>query len=446
MKIFSIYDELPPSVRPTYFYTIRSAIVGALAGGIASLLGNIAVSNLHASQWDMAVMTSMEGAGMLLAFFWGGFTAGRRKMPFVFWPAVLSGSIFFLLGLVKAPTVFCLLVGLMGLIGNVGAPARAGIVGSNMPASVRGLISGFTQRWAILVGVTVAVAGAEIIQHQASVYRWILPLGGVFAILSALIFLRIRVRGEKRLAGGSDPSPFAAFHVLARDKFFRTYMVDFFLFGLGNLLTMPIVLIVLRDDMHADFRQIQWTTVIIPAVMGLATVGFWGRVLDKSNPVSMRAWMNMVWLALPLGYYLAPRHPVMIAGFSIHPVDFIWIGAVVQGSIAAGQGLIWMLGATYFARKEDVPLYQGVHIGLTGIRALAGPFLGTFMVDHLFGGGMEARRSLFLVSFFMMVTSALLLFRLSARIRREFGGRMPGSGDKGLSAGEPRIEDQHSVD
>jgi hypothetical protein len=32
------------------------------------------------------------------------------------------------------------LVGLMGLIGNVGAPARAGIFSSNMPASVRGRI------------------------------------------------------------------------------------------------------------------------------------------------------------------------------------------------------------------------------------------------------------------------------------------------------------------
>jgi MFS family permease len=428
--MFTIYDEVPFTVRPTYFYTIRAALVGAIAGGIGSLLGNVAVSILHASQWDMAVISSMEGGGMLLAFFWGGFTARRRKMPFVFWSSVLSGSIFFVLSMVGTPTVFCVLVGLIGLVGSIGAPARAGIVSSNMPASVRGMIIGFTQRWSILVMVVVGIAGAEVIQNHSWTYRWILPAGGVFAIAAALIYLRIRVRGENRPVPAKDSGSFAVFRVLAKDKLFRTYMIDFFLFGFGNLLTGPIVLIVLRDDMHADFRQIQWTNVIIPAVLGLTTVGLWGRKLDKSDPVTMRAWMNVVWLVLPLCYYFAPRHPVLVGGFSIHPVVFIWIGAVVQGSVATGQGLIWMLGAMYFAKKEDVPLYQGVHIGLTGVRALTAPFVGPLIVESVFGGGLEARRSLFLVSTLMMVISALLLFKLSSRIKHELGGRMPGSAQR----------------
>lgn len=426
--MFSIYEEIPFSVKPTYIYTVRSALIGAISAGVGSLLGNIAVSILQASQWDLALMTSLEGTGMLLAFFWGSVAAGRPKMPFVFWPGIICGSFFFFLGWINLPTVFCALVGVMGLIGNVGAPAKAGIVSSNMPSRLRGRISGFVQRWAILIVVIVGIAGAELIQGASWIYRWILPIGGVFGIASAIVYRRIKVRGERNSAAEqqvSDSSFFAAFRVLGRDKLFRTYMIDFFLFGFANLLTLPITLIVLRDDMNADFRQIQWTNIIIPATTGLLTVGFWGRVLDRANPVVMRAWMNLVWIALPLCYYFAPRHPVSFAGFTMSPVHFIWIGTFVQGSIAAGQGLIWMLGATYFARKADVPLYQGVHIGLTGLRALIGAYVGPLMVEHLFGGGMEARRSLYLVSIMMMLISAFLLFKLAGRIKREFGGKLP---------------------
>ncbi|MBA4387912.1 MAG: hypothetical protein C0404_08015 [Verrucomicrobia bacterium] len=445
-SIFSIYSELPRSVRPTYFYTVRSALIGAVGGGIGSLLGNIATSLLHASQWDLAVMTSLEGVGMLLAFFWGGFASGRRKMPFILWPNVIGGVIFFILGLIGIPTIFCVLVGLVGLVFSIGMPAKAGIVSSNMPASVRGLISGFVQRWSMLIAVVTAIVAAEIIQHYSWTYIWIVPLGGIFTIASALIYNRMHVRGEGRLSTTPGFNPLASFHVLVRDKFFRTYMTDFFLFGLANLMTLPLVMIVLRDDMHVDFRQIQWTNVIIPAVMGLVTVGFWGRVLDRSNPVKMRAWMNLVWIVLPVCYYIAPRSGLSVFGISIQPVVFIWFGAIVQGTIAAGQGLIWMLGATYFARKEDVPLYQGVHIGLTGVRALIGSFLGPLMVEHLFGGGMEARRSLFLVSSLMMLISALLMFKLVTRIKLEYGGRMPSQSDSAAIGAGVRIEDQHSPD
>jgi hypothetical protein len=77
----------------------------------------------------------------------------------------------------------------------------------------------------------------------------------------------------------------------------------------------------------------------------------------------------------------------------------------------------------YFARKEDVPLYQGVHIGLTGLRSLGGAFLGPMLVG-LMGGGPEARRMLFLAMCLAMIVSGLLMLRLAAKMRREMGGRL----------------------
>ena len=439
-NVFTIYDELPLSVRPTYYYNIRSGLLNGVALGVGGMFENIAAKILHASSWQLALMTSLSGAGMVLAFFWGGFAQRRRKMPFVFWPWVISSAIYFLLGMVDQATGFCLLAGTMGFIGQVGSPAVAGIIRSNYPSKLRGMITGFTRRWHMLIAALVGFAGAELIERFSTdlpkLYKGILPVGGVCSLAAAFIFLRIRVRGEGRLEDAeAEPEPFHPFEpfmVLVRDGRFRTYMIDFFIFGLANLMLSPITPIVLRDDLNADFRQMQWTTFIIPTVLGILTVGLWGRVLDRSNPIIMRGWMNIVWAVLPVTYFCAffvPREGLPVGPWHVPPVAIVWVGSFFQGMVAAGQGLVWTLGAMYFAKKEDVPLYQGVHIGLTGLRSLGGAFLGPLAVVY-FGGGELGRQRLFLFAAVAMTLSGLLMFRLAARIRKESGGRMPSLAEK----------------
>jgi hypothetical protein len=472
-NVFTIYDELPLSVRPTYFYNMRSALLNGVALGVGGMFENIAAKILHASPWQLALMTSMSGAGMVLAFFWGGFAQRRRKMPFVFWPWVGSSAVFFLLGMVDQPTGFCLLAGGMGFIGQVGAPAVAGIIRSNYPSRLRGMITGFTRRWHMLIAAVVGFAGAELVEHYSrtlpGLYKAILPVGGLCSLAAAFVFLRIRVRGEAGLDDEDAPpapfKPFEPFMVLVRDKRFRTYMIDFFIFGLANLMLSPITPIVLRDDLQADFRQMQWTTFVIPTVLGILTVGLWGRVLDRSNPITMRGWMNILWALLPLSYFCAFFVPKTSLNFELGwfepwtwhvtlslPVVTVWAGSFFMGTVAAGQGLIWTLGAMYFAKKEDVPLYQGVHIGLTGLRSLGGAFLGPLAVVW-FGCGDPAagRQRLYLFTTVCMVLSGLLMFRLAERIRRESGGRLPSLAEKEAAeeagtAGVPTTEDTEDTE
>ena len=70
---------------------------------------------------------------------------------------------------------------------------------------------------------------------------------------------------------------------------------------------------------------------------------------------------------------------------------FTWLGAV-QGSLAwigvgrvllgigrSGGSLAWQLGHNDFARLENVGLYMGVHVTLTGLRGAFAPFLGMLL-------------------------------------------------------------------
>ncbi len=420
-------------MRPTYYYNLRAAIFNGVALGVGDLFANIAAKQLGASSLHLAMIHSMMGLGMIVAFFVGGLAAGRRKVPFVFWPRMTSGIGFFILGWVSLPLGFCLLAGSIGLVGQAGVPAMAGILRVNYPARIRGMITGFTRRWFFLVSLVVSLAASEIIQRWPGSWRAILPVGGVSALIAGFMLHRIKVRGEAHLEPADAPPfrPLEPFKVLVRDERFRQYTTAFFIFGFANIMMNPVLPIVLKTDMHADFRQMQWAWSILPRILMILTVGFWGKLMDRSNPLTMRGWMNLLWAMLPFMVFLAPLEPLVIGGtgLAVKPLWFVYTGRSCQGLVVAGQGLIWHLGIMYFARKEDVPLYMSVHIGLTGLRASVAPWVGPLIV-RLLGEDAGARKMLFLISAGMMVFASFLMLRLARRIKREHGGTIPSFADR----------------
>jgi len=430
--VFTLYRLLPLSVRPTYYYNLRAALFNGVALGVGHLFHTIAAQVLGASAWHLALIDSLAGVGMIMAWFVGSFVGQRRKMPFVFWPWVASAVMYFLLGWVSVPLGFCVLAGSLTLVGRVSMPAAAGIMRANYPARIRGMITGFTRRWFFLVATLTALVGSELIHHWPNTWRGILATGGVCSLIAAFLFCRIRVRGEARLET-APPRPtglLEPFRVLVRDRNFRSYIIAFFIFGAANLMMRPLLPIVLKEDMDADFRQMQWAWSIIPNLLVVLTVGLWGKVLDRSNPITMRAWMNTIWAIMPLLVFLAPDGPLKLGsgGFRIQPLWFVYAGRFCQGLVFGGQGLVWALGVMYFARKDQVPLYMGVHVGLTGLRATLFPLAGPLIVK-LMGEGADARRQLFLLAAGLIMLSTLLMFRLAARIKREHGGRIPSFAD-----------------
>ena len=58
----------------------------------------------------------------------------------------------------------------------------------------------------------------------------------------------------------------------------------------------------------------------------------------------------------------------------------ICLGSILQGISNGGGQLTWSLASSHFApRAEDVPLYNGIHFVLNGIRGLVLPWVGSVL-------------------------------------------------------------------
>ena len=93
-------------------------------------------------------------------------------------------------------------------------------------------------------------------------------------------------------------------------------------------------------------------------------------------------------------------------------LGWVYLGRVFRGIALGGGTLIWMLGPLYYARsRETAPIYLGIHTVLTGFRWLVAPFAGV-LLKQAFG---QSARPIFLISFVVILASALLMIREARR-------------------------------
>src|SRR5262249_18789392 len=69
-----------------------------------------------------------------------------------------------------------------------------------------------------------------------------------------------------------------------------------------------------------------------------------------------------------------------LGGLILGVAPLIYIGSVLQGMSNGGGQLTWSLASSHFApRVEDIPLYNGIHFVLNGIRGLVMPWVGSIL-------------------------------------------------------------------
>jgi hypothetical protein len=94
-----------------------------------------------------------------------------------------------------------------------------------------------------------------------------------------------------------------------------------------------------------------------------------------------------MWL---LSYVCACTAMVLFARYDtaalVATIPILLLGRVFNGVSHGGGVIAWNIGHLHFAREHQTELYMGIHVGLTGLRALLMPTLG-YLAREQFGYG-----------------------------------------------------------
>jgi hypothetical protein len=366
---------------------LLSASTGAAFGLLffASALARIV---LDATPGDVALIKMAPHVGMVATLLVSALAAGRAKVPFVVWPNLASRAALVVAGFAVVATPFVWCVVFAFACQSLSDPPRTALYQATLPAAQRGSLVGSVRAVQALARVLVAGGAAWCLYEWPDSYRVLYPVIGLVSL--ALVWPYRRAPDPRDAASarpGLAPALRHSMLVLVRDRAFARFMGLWFVFGLANLMAMPLMVLLVTDvtrplGLGPSAAHSALLLNVVPPVMWLLTLGPWGRVLDRTGPVAMRGPLNIVWALCPICW---GGWPLLIAAgvvppewLGLGPVALVlvgfYVGQVLQGFAHGGTQLIWTLGVVPYARDtDDVAAYMAVHTTLTGIRGLIAP-------------------------------------------------------------------------
>jgi MFS family permease len=378
----------PSDLWRTFRYHCPYALSKApvLAGiGLASF---IAVKSLGASGWLVALLASSGPLGNLLGGVWGGRVAAGRKTDYVLAAETLSNLALLLVFFARSALSFSLLIALAQLARSPVTSALTSIWRANYPGTLRNRILGWIEQRVLLIAAGLSVLLGNLLEIDPFAYRWVFPLMGILSQIGCLWFRGLTVHDHHV----GRPTPvLRGWSVLLKRPEFARYELNFFLHGTANLMVIASLPLFLEQQLNFDYRQASFVLVLAPNLLGMAFMGFWGRLLDRQNPLVVRLWLNCIWLISPL--LLAHAHGFLEVA----------VARAAQGLILGGVLLVWRLGVNYYAHCDEVAVYMGVHQALTGLRGVIAPYLGIAL------GQAIGYRVTFLVAFILGVLATIVI-------------------------------------
>lgn len=170
----------------------------------------------------------------------------------------------------------------------------------------------------------------------------------------------VRLRASKRIRW------FDAMRHVRLDRPFRKLLIAWMYLGFGNLIAIALFVEFIGNPKYGFNLSAEHSGLItstIPMMAAMVTVMPWGAIFDRVPFYSLRALINLVFIAGILIYYIGGSVAALIIGIAIH------------GVARSGGEILWSLWTTRFADGERVAEYQSVHSFMTGIRGLLSPFI-----------------------------------------------------------------------
>lgn len=388
---------LPPMLRASYgrelvAWWFLPMMLGAIEGGVISVLvkkGFDGAPSISPAQLNFAVaaVAAAPALANITSFMWASLTNGRSKIRYI--TALQIATAVFVGVIALAPQNFA---GLLLLTAGTYAARicwtgviliRTAVWRNNYPRANRAAIAGRLASVQAIVLCIVAFVLGLAMDHDEGSFHVLFPLAAAGGIVGTLIYSRVRLRGQRRLmraelSGAKDdrPSmnPLSVWRVLRGDPQYRRFMINMFIFGLGNIMIIAPLAIVLQDRFALGYWPAILITSAIPDIVMPIAIPLWARLLNRCHVVRFRSIHAWSYVTASAGILIA-----CVTG----QAWLLFVTAALVGIADAGGVLAWNLGHHDFAKDHNASQYMGVHVTLTGIRGLIAPFLAVGIYELL---------------------------------------------------------------
>lgn len=361
--------------QQTFFWERwRAVSTGVVETAGSTFLLLIAVRWFTAGALAKSLIAGGASVGLLLSPWLlhlaqqGGLTASRAASRLA-WFGAASFAVMALF-----PTLAVFTIGSVAALATLGgiAPLATQIYQENYPTRERGTLFSRTVVIRIAVAALFAeVAGRALSGGRIGQFPLLLAVFAAAFAFAALCFTRCP---STPLKSDKGTHPFRSLRHARRDALFRRLLICWMIFGVGNLMTLPLRVEYAANPKYGfelPVSVVAMVTAVVPNCARLASSWIWGRLFDRINFFTLRALVN-TGLAAGIVIY-----------FSSSSLSGLILGSATFGAAAAGGEVMWSLWVTKFAPPERAADYMSVHTFFTGIRGLLSPFLGFFLVGIL---------------------------------------------------------------
>lgn len=391
----------------------------------------LAVKTFNAHAW-VPVLAALIPASHLLAIFFTRAIARSKKSNWVVRPMIFSNVLFLLMFLVDRERgwMFAMVIILAQSLRAPIISAQSAIFRTNYPSVSRS--------YALAVPMALQFAAVAAYSRWSGTLfdideDYVLPVflaSGLFGILGAWIFNSVPVKEaispsplpEEQVSKEDSEGGFGLveqLRTLTHNPSYFRYQLAYLFFGAGFVAISATLPLYLADEFKASHMEATMAINTVPMLATAVTLPLWGRLIDRFNPLLMRAIINGIWSLTPLLLYFAT---------TMHGV---YAAQLIQGLVWSGSTLIWWLGVNYFAREHEVAAFMSVHQTLTGVRGIVTPFIG-IEIAHRFG----FRFSMIFWFVLMLIGFAIMLREVVAEWRL---GKLTSFSDA-----EERLEADHA--
>jgi len=234
----------------------------------------------------------------------------------------------------------------------------------------------------LLVAAYSALIGL-LLDWRPDAFRPAFILGAACALFAAYVNRKSRFRRQRQLIAaelaeqtlqGRRLSISVLTSVLRRDTDFRHYMMGMMVLGSGNLMLLPVLVILLHEHLHLNQLHQVTVTSSLPLLVLCFSISFWARMLDRRHIFSYRAIHSWFFVSASALFAIA----VITAR-----TELLWPASVILGSAYAGGNLGWNLGHNDFSNDGNASHYMAIHVMLTGLRGLIMPLIGVGFYEVL---------------------------------------------------------------